>query len=75
MKDTPQPFAVGDKVTSAWDPVHADLVRTVIDVRENTNFASGWAISSDDGNEPETRNILLIDSSWFLPAHLCAKLP
>ena len=74
MSDTP-PFATGDKVTSMWDPEFGDLVRTILDVRKNPNFNSGWAVSSDDGNEPRTKPILLIDSSWFLPAHLCAPMP
>ena len=72
---TDQPFQIGDRVTSMWDVVNADLVRTVTAVRRNPIFHSGWAVSSDDGGEPTTRAIILIDSSWFLPAHLCAKLP
>ena len=69
-----QPFRVGDKVTSMWDPVHGDLIRTVTDVRENANFQSGWAVSADDGEEPSTKRIVLIDSSWFLYAKLCTPL-
>lgn len=72
---TDQPFQIGDRVTSMWDPVHGDLIRTVTDVRKNPNFQSGWAVSADDGGEPSTKRVVLIDSSWFLPAHLCAPMP
>jgi hypothetical protein len=62
------PFKVGDHVTSPWDPIQGDLIRTVTDVRRNNDFSSGWAISTDNGGFAETKPIITIDSSWFFHA-------
>lgn len=62
------PFEVGDTVTSPWDPAHGDLIRTVTAVVPNEDYVSGWVVSADNGNNPETKPIKLVDASWFYPA-------
>lgn len=84
MKATgPAPFQVGDKVTSHWyaetSPGDEKIVRTILEIVENTVRASGYAARADGGEvcqacgKSESFPVppvgwpvsKLVDSSWF----------
>lgn len=64
---TDQPFQIGDLVTSPWDPINADVVRRITDIRENRDFSSGWVVCADNGGVDGLKDITCVDASWFCP--------
>jgi hypothetical protein len=72
----PQPFSVGDKVTSDFFAGESDIVRTVIEVNAVGTSSTGWLIMADGGDPcPCCRRrpgkmihgytIQGVDSAWF----------
>jgi hypothetical protein len=66
-------LAVGDKVTSKYNPHQEDVVRTITQCEASSGYGSGAWASADGGEKCPTCNdvagnvITGVDASWFVP--------